>query len=127
MRDKNKVFLMGRLGADPVQRSTKNGVAVANFSVATSRWVKDDATDSGKAEETQWHRIVAWGREAEMCARHLRKGFPVMIEGSIPSRQYEKDGVMRTTVEVHADDVSFLPTGKRNSVAEEASPSVAQA
>jgi single-strand DNA-binding protein len=64
MRDVNKVILVGRLGADPIQRQTKSGTPVTSFSLATSRWVKKEGDEVG-VEETQWHRIVAWGKQAE--------------------------------------------------------------
>lgn len=116
MRDVNKVILIGRLGADPIQRTTKNGNPVVNFSVATSRKLKpisgaDEPGGEGRRweEETQWHQVVVWGKQGEYCAQYLRKGHGVYLEGSLRSRQYEaKDGTQKTVFEVHADDVRFL-------------------
>ena len=118
MRDVNKVILMGRLGADPVLRETKSGVPVANFSLATSRRTKPEAADGGEsgvekasepAEETQWHKIVVWGRQGEVCSHHLRKGHSVYIEGSVRSRKYEtQEGESRFAYEIHADEVNFI-------------------
>jgi single-strand DNA-binding protein len=116
MRDVNKIILIGRLGADPIQRTTKNGNPVVNFSVATSRKFKaaagmEESEGDGRKweEETQWHQVVVWGKQGEYCAEYLRKGHGVYLEGSLRSRQYEaKDGSQRTVFEVHADDVRFL-------------------
>lgn len=115
MKDVNKIILIGRLGADPVLRETKTGAVVVHFPVATSRRVKstEPNEDETKVEETQWHRIVAWGRQGETCAQYLRKGQKVYVEGSILSRKYEgKDGNERMSFEVIADTVSFLGGGK---------------
>jgi len=123
MRDVNKVLLMGRLGSDPVSRETPSGVALTRFSVATSMRKKSDGRDgagdaaSGEAEgeereSTVWHRVVAWGREGEVCARYLKKGAPVFVEGRIRQNRYTtKDGQQRTDFEVHAERVNFLPAG----------------
>jgi single-strand DNA-binding protein len=128
MKDVNKIILIGRLGADPVLRETKTGATVVHFPVATSRRVKptEPVTGGGaenagpvlpaeeaKNEETQWHRIVAWGREGEICAMYLKKGQKVYVEGSFYSRRYEaKDGSERVSFEVVADTVSFLGGGR---------------
>lgn len=130
MKDVNKIILIGRLGADPVQRETKNGVPVVHFSVATSRRLRDDDSASGEGEtggqgpafpreETQWHRIVAWGRQGENCAQYLKKGHSVFVEGSLRSHKFEgKDGNSRMAFEIHADNVIFLnrtrTTGSRS-------------
>lgn len=109
MKDVNKVILIGRLGANPVQRETKNGVPVVHFPLATSRRISPAEEGAEPTEETQWHRIVAWGKQGEICARYLEKGSPVFIEGSMRSHKYEgKDGMTRMAFEVHADEVSFL-------------------
>lgn len=125
MMDINKVILLGRLGADPIQRKTKSGIAVTHFSVATSRRIFKDPTASAPSteegapaeespetspqEETQWHRIVAWGKQAETCTQYLHKGNAVYIEGNIRSRNYaDKQGAQKTTFEIHAETVSFL-------------------
>lgn len=123
MKNVNQVTLLGRLGADPIQRATKSGVAVAHFSVATSRRIRaaegeQDPEKQQDREETEWHRVVAWGREAENCTRFLRKGQPVLVQGMIRSRSFKgKDGLERTAFEIHADDVCFLggglPAGER--------------
>jgi single-strand DNA-binding protein len=125
MRDLNKIILIGRLGNDPVQRETRSGIPVANFSIATSRKRKQDAGsadgqmglgsrgDDRPAEETVWHRVVVWGKSAETCARYLKKGQSVFVEGSIRTRKYvDKEGVSRFASEVHADEVGFLGGGR---------------
>jgi single-strand DNA-binding protein len=104
----NKAILIGRLGRDPEVRYTPSGVAVANFSIATSEEWKDK--DSGeKKERTEWHRIVAFGRLGEICGEYLSKGRQVYIEGRIQTRDWEdRDGNKRYTTEIVAGDVQFL-------------------
>ena len=104
----NKVILIGRLGSDPEIRYTPSGVAVANFSVATSEEWKDK--DSGeKKERTEWHRIVAWRRLGEICGEYLSKGKQVYVEGRIQTRSWEdKDGNKKYTTEIIANDIQFL-------------------
>ena len=131
MKDVNRVILMGRLGNDPIQRETKKGTTVVNFSMATSRKIypEVDVADTGDAkegeeilpvEETNWHRIVSWGKLGELCAQYLKKGSPVFIEGSIRARKYTaKDGTEKYSYEIHADDVSFLGGGIRAARPEE--------
>lgn len=102
MTDMNRILLVGRLGQDPVRRTTKKGNSLTRFPVATSR---------GPNDPTQWHQIVVWGKSAESCATYLRKGDPVFIEGTVRSRKYEVEGGQdRWTVEVHAYTVNFLGT-----------------
>ncbi|MGE4107133.1 MAG: single-stranded DNA-binding protein [Bacteriovoracia bacterium] len=115
MKDVNKVILMGRLGADPIRRETKSGKTVVRLSVATERRLTraaDESDDTGSEEKavTQWHQVVAWGRQAEACAQYLKKGRAVYVEGSIKSRKYEdKDGNPRQSFEISAREVNFLP------------------
>ena len=117
MKDVNKVILIGRLGADPVSRETKSGIPVVHFPVATSRRFRSEGDpEEGpvSGEETQWHRVVAWGRQGLACAEYLRKGNSVYVEGGVRTRKFEgKDGAQRMAFEVHAENVSFLGrTGK---------------
>jgi single-strand DNA-binding protein len=120
MNDLNRILLAGRLGANPVMRSTKNGTPVTQFSLATSRRLGDGAlapTDGGDPsprEETQWHKIVVWGKQAEICAKYLEKGRKVFLEGSVRTRKYSaQDGAPRLSFEVHADRVNFLDSPRR--------------
>ena len=104
----NKAILIGRLGSDPEVRYTPSGVAVANFSIATSEEWKDRDTGE-KKERTEWHRIVAWRRLGEICGEYLSKGRQVYIEGRIQTRDWEdRDGNKRYTTEIVATDVQFL-------------------
>ena len=113
MKDVNKVILIGRLGANPVLRETKSGFSVVHFPLATSRRVQSNEKEGELMEETQWHRVVTWGKQGEICAQHLKKGSSVFIEGSMRSHKYEaKDGQSRMAFEVHAENVSFLGAPK---------------
>lgn len=120
MLDINKIILVGRLGADPIQRETKNGAPVVNFPLATAYRTRVEGDGVGAVEgveskqETQWHRVVAWGRQAETCAQFLKKGAAVYVEGRLLSHKYQsKEGEERTSYEVHADQVSFLGEGRK--------------
>lgn len=107
----NKVIILGRLGRDPEIRYTQSGTAVANFSMATSERYKDKS--GGQQEETEWHRIVVWGAQAETAAKYLEKGRQALIEGKLKTRDWEdKDGNKRSTTEIHATRVQFV--GGRN-------------
>jgi single-strand DNA-binding protein len=103
----NKVILIGNLGRDPEIRYTKDGQAVANFTLATG---ESFTSREGKREErTEWHRIVVWGKTAENCAQYLAKGRTVYIEGRIQTREWEdKEGQKRKTTEIVAQTVQFL-------------------
>lgn len=103
----NRVIIIGRLGKDPEIRFTNDGKAVANFSVATSEEWKDKNTGE-KRENTEWHRIVAFGRLAEICGEYLRKGQQVYIEGRLQTRSWEKDGVTHYTTEIVASNMQML-------------------
>lgn len=107
MASLNKVILIGNLGQDPEVRYTPSGAAVANFSIATSESWTDKSGE--RQEKTEWHRIVVWGKQAELCGEYLRKGRSVCIEGRIESRDWQdRDGNKRTTVEIKAQSVTFL-------------------
>ena len=104
----NKVILIGRLGSDPEVRYTPSGVAVANFSVATSEEWKNKDTGE-KQERTEWHRIVAWRRLGEICGEYLSKGRQVYVEGRIQTRSWDdKDGNKKYMTEIVASDIQFL-------------------
>jgi len=112
MSSVNKVILIGNLGRDPELRYTQGGQAVANFNIATSESWTDKATGQ-KREQTEWHRIVAWGKTGELCAEYLSKGRSVYVEGRLQTREWEdKDGNKRYTTEVNAQTVKFLGGGR---------------
>ena len=102
----NKVILIGNLGADPEVRYTQNGTAVANFRIATTEtWKKEGE----KEELTEWHRVVAFGRLAQICGEYLSKGSKVYIEGRIQTRKWEdRDGNPRYTTEIMAREMKML-------------------
>lgn len=104
----NKAILIGNLGRDPELRYTPSGQPVANFTLATTEsWNKRDG--SGREEKTEWHRIVAWGRTAELCAQYLAKGRTVYVEGRLQTREWEdKEGKKQRTTEIVAQTVQFL-------------------
>ena len=110
----NKVMLIGNLGRDPEIRYTTSGQAVANFTLATTEKYTNKAGD--KQEDTEWHRIVAWGRLAEICGEYLTKGRMVYIEGSIKTRSWEdKEGNTKWTTEIVARNMQMLgPSGGRS-------------
>lgn len=103
----NKVIIMGRLGADPELKTLGSGQAVANFNVATSEnWVDRDGQ---KQERTEWHRIVVWGKLAEICRQYLSKGRQVFVEGKLQTRSWEdQQGQKRYTTEIVASNVQFI-------------------
>jgi single-strand DNA-binding protein len=83
----NKVILVGNLGRDPEMRQTQGGLPVANFSIATSRRSKN--ADGSRKEETEWHNIVCFGRQAEIAGQYLTKGKQIFLEGRIQTRSWE--------------------------------------
>lgn len=103
----NKVLLIGNLGADPEIRYTQNGTAVATFSLATTERRKGQ--DGQVQEVTEWHRIVAWKRLAEICGEYLSKGSKVYIEGKLQTRKWkDQSGVDRYTTEIVAWEMKML-------------------
>jgi single-strand DNA-binding protein len=104
----NRVFLIGRLGADPELKFTANSRAVCNFSLATSETWKDKQSNE-KQERTEWHKIVCWGDQAEHCKKYLAKGREACVEGKLQTRSYEdKEGKKRYVTEIVAERVTFL-------------------
>ncbi|MEE8410170.1 MAG: single-stranded DNA-binding protein [Myxococcota bacterium] len=109
----NKVMLVGNLGHDPEIKQLDSGRSVCNFRIATTeRWRKKE---NGEVEErTEWHRVAAWGKQAEVVAKYLSKGRKVCVEGRLQTRTFtDRDGVERRTTEIIADRVTFLD-GKRS-------------
>ncbi|BBP82423.1 single-stranded DNA-binding protein [Pseudomonas sp. Pc102] len=102
MRGVNKVILVGNCGGDPEVRYMPNGNAVTNVTLATSESWKDKQTGQ-QQERTEWHRVVFFGRLAEIAGEYLRKGSQVYVEGTLRTREWEKDGVKRYTTEIVVD------------------------
>jgi single-strand DNA-binding protein len=103
----NKVIIVGRLGKDPEVRTVGNGGTVAQLTVATSEnWVDKEGH---KQERTEWHRVVAWGKLAEICGKHLSKGRQVYVEGRLQTRSWEdQQGQKKYSTEIVASTVQFL-------------------
>ena len=101
----NRAIYIGRLGIDPEIRYTKDGLAVANFSLATNE-------KKGDSYETQWHRIVALGRLAENCQRYLERGRQICIEGRFQTRSWKKDGIVRYSTKLIASHMEMLDSKK---------------
>ena len=103
----NKVILVGNLGSDPTMRYTSGGTAVANFNIATSETFKNKSGE--KETRTEWHRVIAWARLAEICNEYLKKGKQVYIEGRLQTRSWDdKDGNKKYTTEVVANNMVML-------------------
>src|SRR5277367_6797560 len=103
----NKVILVGRLGRDPETRYTGGGQAVANFSIATDETYKDK--NGERQKRTEWHKIVVWGKQAEIAQQYLKKGSLIFIEGRIQSREWQdKEGQKRTSFEIVASNFRML-------------------
>jgi len=104
----NKVFILGRLTADPVVRATPTGQSVASFALATNRVWNDKAGQ--KQEQVEFHNIVVWGKQAEVASKFLKKGGLALIEGRLQTRKWEgKDGQQRNTTEIVADRIQLGP------------------
>jgi single-strand DNA-binding protein len=103
----NKAILVGRLGADPEVRYTPDGLMVTNFNLATDETRKDKSGE--RIQKTEWHRIVTFGKLAEICGNYLSKGKLIYLEGRIQTRSWEdKDGNKRSTTEIVASDMKML-------------------
>lgn len=108
MASLNKAILIGNLGKDPETRYAPNGDAVCNITVATTETWKDKQTGE-KKEATEWHRVVFFGRLAEIAAQYLRKGSQVYVEGRLQTRKWQdKDGGDRYTTEIRGDEMKML-------------------
>jgi len=106
-RSVNKVILIGNLGGDPELRHTVSNIPVVNFTVATNEsWVNKEGV---REERTEWHRVVAWRRLAEICHEYLRKGRQVYIEGKLQTRRWEdQNGQKRFMTEIVVDEMVIL-------------------
>lgn len=102
----NKVIIIGRLGQDPEMKAVGQGATVTRLNVATSEnWT---GKDGQKQERTEWHRIVVWGKLAEICGKYLAKGRQVYVEGRLQTRSWEDNGQKKYTTEIVATTVQFL-------------------
>lgn len=106
----NKVFIIGRLTADPELRTTPSGDRVASFSIATNRYWR--TKEGERKESTEFHNVVVWGRQAEVVDQFSKKGSVIMIEGRLQTRAWEgKDGQTRRTTEIVAENIQLGPRG----------------
>lgn len=106
----NKAMIIGRLGQDPELRYTQSGAATGNFNLATSESWTDK--NGNRQEKTEWHRIIVFGKQAENCAKYLKKGRQAYVEGRLQTREWEdRNGNKRTTTEIVAQTVQFLDSG----------------
>ena len=107
MASVNKVILLGNLGRDPETRYTTGGDAVTNLNIATSEQWKDKSGE--KQERTEWHRVVLFGRQAEIAGEYLKKGRSVYVEGRLKTRKWQdKEGQDRYTTEIEAEEMKML-------------------
>ena len=103
----NKVIVLGNLGADPELRSSPSGVTTCRLSIATSmNWT--DKSSGEKKEKTEWHRVVFFGRSAEVIDQYLKKGQQLYIEGRLQTSKYEKDGIERFSTDIIGESFNFI-------------------
>ena len=119
----NRAELIGRLGRDPDVRYTPDGKAIVNLALATSDFFRDK-TSGEKKEETEWHRVVLFGKQAEIASQFLKKGSLAYIDGRLRTRQWKnKEGLEQTTTEIVGNSLSLLERkgspGKGSSTATE--------
>jgi single-strand DNA-binding protein len=113
MRSVNKVILVGHIAADPEQSEPTSGRVRVTFPIATHR----ELTSGGAPKEvTDYHRVVAWGKLGEICAKYLSKGQGVYVEGTLLNRAYEKQGERKYVTEVRADEVNMLTWKKKGGI-----------
>ena len=105
--------IIGRLGKDPELRYTPTGTPVCTFNVATDRvWNNDQGV---RQEETTWHRVTTWRKQAEICAQYLTKGSMVLVTGTVKAQGFtSRDGQASASLEINADQVKFLSTNNAN-------------
>jgi single-strand DNA-binding protein len=114
MASVNKAIVLGHLGRDPEVRFRDSGDAVANLSIATTETWKDKSGE--KQEKTEWHRVVLFGKVAEVAGKYLKKGSQAYIEGRIQTRKYtDKDGVEKYSTEIVGDRLQLLGGGGNGS------------
>lgn len=118
----NKAMLIGRLGKDPEIRYTQSGKAVANLSLATD---ESYTKDGQKVEQTEWHRVIFWGKQAELCSNYLHKGSLIYVEGKIQTRKWQdQQGQEKYSTEIQGFVLQFLENKKEGAqAASNAAPS----
>jgi len=110
----NKVIILGNLGADPELRTSPSGVTSCRLSIATSmNWT--DKSSGEKKEKTEWHRVVFFGRSAEVIDQYLKKGQQLYLEGRLQTSKYEKDGVERYSTDIIGESFNFISGSSSNS------------
>ena len=110
----NKVIVLGNLGADPELRSSPSGVTTCRLSIATSmNWT--DKNSGEKKEKTEWHRVVFFGRSAEVIDQYLKKGQQLYIEGRLQTSKYEKDGIERYSTDIIDESFNFISSSGSSS------------
>jgi single-strand DNA-binding protein len=113
MASVNKVLIIGNLGRDPEMRYAASGTAICSLAVATTESWKDK-TSGEKKEQTEWHRVVMYGKLAEIAGQYLKKGSSVYLEGKLQTRKWtDKEGVERFTTEIVADEMKMLGGGPK--------------
>src|SRR5260370_16457802 len=116
----NRVTLVGRLGRDTETKFTGAGQAVANFSIATDETYKDKT--GARQKRTEWHRIIVWGKQAEIAQQYLKKGALIFVEGRIQSREWEKDGENHRSFQIPSSNFLMLQANKNGSKAARTEP-----
>lgn len=115
----NKAIILGNLGKDPETKYTADGKAICNLTIATSESWKDKNTGQ-KQERTEWHRVVFFGKVAEIASQYLRKGSKVYVEGKLVTRQWEKDGQKHYTTEIVGNEMQMLDSREVQNTTHEA-------
>lgn len=118
----NKVILIGNLGKDPEVKYTASGTAVASLTIATNERYKDK--EGNWQDKTEWHRVVAWQRLAEICGEYLKKGKTVYIEGKLQTRSWEQNGEKKYSTEIVAQDLVLLGGWQQSEAKPKTSPEV---
>lgn len=124
MSSVNKVILVGRVGKDPEVRYLQDGNPLASLSLATSETWKDKTGE--KQEKTEWHRVVLFGKTAEVAGQYVQKGALIYIEGKLKTRKWtDKEDQDRYTTEIHVDRMQILGDGKRGAERQQSAPRAA--
>jgi single-strand DNA-binding protein len=108
----NEAQLIGRVGKDPEVRTMQDGKTIVNLTIATTEKWSDKQTGERK-EQTEWHRVSAFGKLADIIARYVTKGSLIFVRGSIHTREYEKDGIKRYATEIRAETMKMLGGGSK--------------